>query len=121
MRLLSPRARRGLAAVAALMVLFGVAEVLTGVNVGWFALTFEIPRSPVFTAVGATVGALYVLSGLLLLSMRWPAAALATVLLGLIVAGRIASLVLTGAYPIDSFLPALSVAIGTAIVVVFAL
>jgi hypothetical protein len=114
------RPPRGLAVVASLMVLFGVAEVLTGMDVGWFARAFEIPRSPLFTAVGAAVGALYVLSGLLVLSMRRRAAAVAIALLGLIVVGRI-WLVLAGVYPVGSFLPALSVAIGTGIVVVFAL
>jgi hypothetical protein len=110
---------RGLAVVGTLMVLFGVAEVGTGFYVGWFARTFEIPRSPVFTALTAAVGALYFLSGLLVLSMRRRAAAGAIMLLGVIVAGRIA-LVLTGAYPIDSFVPAFSVAIGTSILVAFA-
>jgi len=51
--------------------------------------------------------------------MRRRAAALAIALLGLIVAGRI-WLVWAGVYPVGSFLPALSVAIGTGIVVVFA-
>src|SRR5262249_7209510 len=110
---------RGLAVVGTLMVLFGVAEVGTGFYVGWFARAFEIPRSPVFTALTAAVGALYVLSGVLVLSMRRPAAAGTPVLLGLILAGGIA-LVLTGAYPIDAFRPAFSVAIGTSIVVAFA-
>jgi hypothetical protein len=112
------RRPRNLAVVAVLMIVFGLAEVLTGFNVGWFARTFEIPRSPAFTYVGAAVGALYVLSGLLVLAMKRWAAALAIVFLGAVVAGRI-FLVLTGAYPFDSFLPAISVVIGTAIVVIF--
>jgi len=32
------------------------AEVLTGLDIGCFARTFEIPRSPLFTGVGAAVG-----------------------------------------------------------------
>jgi hypothetical protein len=113
------QASRGLAIVGTLMVLFGLAEVGTGFYVGWFARAFEIPRSPVYTALTAAVGALYVLSGVLVLSMRRRAAAGALVLLGLVVAGRLA-LVRTGAYPIDAFRPAVSVAIGTSIVVAFA-
>jgi hypothetical protein len=114
------RRPRGLAGVAALMGLFGLAEVLTGLGVGWFARTFEVPRSPLFTAGGAAVGALYVLSGLLVLARKRWAAALALVCLGAVVAGRVV-LVLTGAYPFRSVLPAASVVIGTGLVVLFGL
>jgi hypothetical protein len=114
-----PQRSRGLALVAMLMMLFGLVEVLTSVNVGWFAHTFDIPRSPVFTAVAAATGVLYVVAGVLVLLMQRRAAAGALGCLAAVVAGRVA-LVLTGAYPVAAFLPALSVAIGTAIVVLFA-
>jgi hypothetical protein len=119
MALWRTRPPRGLAVAAALMVAFGLAEILTAFNVGWFAHTFGIPRSPVFTYLGAAVGVLYVLSGALILTMRRWAAALAIACLGAAIVGRVL-LVATGAYPVGSLLPGVSVAIGTGVVALFA-
>jgi hypothetical protein len=62
---------------------------------------------------------LYLVAGFLVLLMQRRAAIGALVCLAAVVAGRVV-LVLTGAYPAAAFLPALSVAIGTGIVVLFA-
>ena len=68
----------------------------------------------------ATVGALYAIGGLLLLTMKKWAAWLAMVCLVLVIVGRIV-LVLTGLYPLTSFLQDISIIIGTALAIIFAI
>ncbi len=68
----------------------------------------------------AVVGVLYVAAGLLILTMRKLAAAIAILLLGADIAGRIA-LVVLGLYPMTSFKQSFAIVVGTTIAAVFAL
>jgi hypothetical protein len=109
---------RGLTFVALLMILFGAAEVVTGFTHKFFGIYTAATRAGAYEA--AAIGALYTLSGLLVLAMRKWAAALAILLLIADIAGRCA-LIVTGFYPTDSFRQSFAVAAGTAIVAIFAI
>jgi hypothetical protein len=115
---MSESRHRGLTAVAVLMILFGLAEVVTSFTHKFFGVSTAAARAG--TYMGAAVGALYILSGLLVLTMRKWAAALAIVCLAADIAGRIA-LVETGFYPTDSFRQEFAIVTGTAIVAIFAI
>jgi hypothetical protein len=109
---------RGITFVAILMMLFGLAEVATRFTHNFLG---RISITDVTLATyGATgVGALYAIGGLLLLTMRKRAAELAMICLILVIFGRVI-LVLTGLYPVTSFLQDISIFIGTALAVIFA-
>ena len=107
---------RGITVVATLMILFGVAEVFTGLFLG-HRIGVSVANSTVFAYEGGAIGTLYVIGGLLLLTGRKWAAGLAEVCLVADVVGRV-HLVLTGVYPFAG-LAAVAVAIGTAIAVFF--
>ncbi len=104
--------------VASLMILFGAAEVVTSFTHNFFGLT--ISRTANATYAGAAIGFCYLLGGLLILSNRKVAAGLAIFLLIADVMGRI-GLALTGLYPVDSFLQAFAITIGTCIAAFFAI
>jgi hypothetical protein len=104
--------------VASLMILFGVAEVMTGLTHNFFGITTS--SASIFAYSAATIGAFYIVAGLLTLTMRKWAAALATVLLGADVIGRVA-LVMSGLYPTSSLENALAIIGGTGIAVIFAI
>jgi hypothetical protein len=107
---------RGITVVATLMILFGVAEVFTGLFLG-HRLGVSEANSAVFAYEGTAIGALYVSGGLLLLTGKKWAAGLAEVCLAADVVGRV-HLVLTGVYPFVG-LAAVAVVIGTAIAIGF--
>ena len=107
---------RGIAVVATLMILFGVAEVFTGLFFGQ-RIGVSTANSTVFTYEGPAIGALYVIGGFLLLTKKKWAAGLAEVCLAADVGGRV-HLVLSGVHPFVG-LAAVSVVIGTAIAVFF--
>jgi hypothetical protein len=109
---------RGISIVAVLMILFGLAEVVTGFRHNFFGIITT--SSTIFTYSAAAIGVFYVIAGLLILTMKKWAAALAIVLLIADVVGRVA-LVMTGFYPTDSFLNTFAIIGGTAIVVIFAI
>lgn len=109
---------RGLTIAALLMVLFGLAEVVTSFTHQFFGLTTA--QSTVSTYVGAAIGILYILSGLLILPSKKWGAALAILCLAGDVAGRIA-MVLTGLYPIDTAMQMVAIILGTLIAVIFAI
>jgi hypothetical protein len=67
----------------------------------------------------AVIGVLYVAAGLLILTMRKLAAAIAILLLGAEIAGRIA-LVVLDLYPMTSFNQSFAIVVGTTIAAVFA-
>jgi hypothetical protein len=100
---------RGIIVVVFLMILFGLAEVVTGFTHQFFGVT---------TANGATSA--YAAAGLLVLIMRKWAATLAIVCLAVDVVGRVA-MVFTGLYPVDSPAQTFAIITGTAIVVAFAI
>lgn len=107
---------RGITVVAALMIVFGAAEVLTGLFLGH---TIGVADATVFAYEAPAIGALYIIGGLLLLAMKKWAAGLTEVCLAADVVGRL-HLVVTGVYPFVG-VAALAVVIGTAIAVVFAI
>ncbi len=100
------------------MILFGLAEVATGFTHNFLGLisTTDVTLA---TYGAAGIGALYAIGGLLLLTMRKRAAELAMICLILVIVGRVI-LVLTGLYPLTSFLQDISIFIGTALAVIFA-
>jgi len=109
---------RGITVVALLMILFGLAEVVTGFTHHFFDIYTQ--ETTIFTYSGAAIGAFYVAAGILILTMRKWAAALAIALLAADVVGRIA-LVATGLYPTDSFEQTFAIITGTAIAAIFAI
>jgi hypothetical protein len=108
----------GIILVASLMILFGLAEVVTGVTHNFFGVTTA--NAPIFAYSAATIGTFYIVAGMLTLTMRKWAAALAIVLLGADVVGRVA-LVVGGLYPTGSLENTLAIIGGTGIAVIFAI
>jgi hypothetical protein len=118
MSLLERSRPRGLTIVACLMILFGLAEVVTGFTHQFFGVTTANGKTSAYA--GASIGALYAAAGLLVLIMKKWAATLAIVCLAADVVGR-AALVFTGLYPVDSPAQIFAIVAGTAIVVAFAI
>jgi len=108
----------GITIVAILMILFGLAEVVTSFTHGFFGIITS--QAAIFTYSGATIGIFYVVAGLLILTMKKWAAALAIVLLGADIIGRIA-LVATGLYPLNSLEQVIGIILGTALAAIFAI
>lgn len=108
---------RGILIVALLMILFGLAEVVTGFTHDFFGITTA--SVSLFTYASALIGVVYAGAGFLILTMKQWAAALAIVLLSADIVGRVA-LVVAGLYPTDSLKNTLSIIAGTAIVALFA-
>lgn len=104
--------------VAVFTILAGGAEVVTGFTHNFFGITTS--SIAIFTYSSAVIGVFYVAAGFLILTMRKWAAALAILLLGADIVGRIV-LVLTGLYPTASLKNTLSIIAGTIIVVIVAL
>jgi hypothetical protein len=104
--------------VAVFTILAGLAEVVTGFTHNFFGITTS--SVTIFTSSSAVIGIFYAASGFLILTMRRWAAALAIVLLGADIVGRVA-LVLVGLYPTDSLKNTLSIIAGTMIVAIVAL
>lgn len=108
---------RDIAVIAALMILFGFAEIITGFTHRFLGIATA--SATTLTVDATVIGALYVAAGVLVLSMRRWAAGLAIVCLVLDVAGRI-SLVVAGLYPLDSPKQVVAIVMGTVIAAVFA-
>ena len=104
--------------VALLMILFGLAEVVTAFTHNFFGVTTS--RATIFTISAVAIGAFYVAAGLLILTMKKWAASIAIVLLAADIVGRIA-LVAAGLYPLDSFEQNFAIVMGTAIAALFAI
>lgn len=104
--------------VALLMILFGIAEIVTGFTHDFFGVSTSTGIEALYASV--IIGALYSLSGLLILTMKKKSASLAIVCLAAVVVGRIL-MVLSGLYPLNSFLQVAAIVIGTAIAVMFAI
>jgi hypothetical protein len=109
----------GITIVAVLMIVFGLAEIATGFTHNFFGL-ISTAGAAASTYGGAGVGALYAIGGLFLLSMKKWAAIVAEICLILVALGRVA-LVVVGLYPLNSFLQAFSIIVGTAIAIFFAI
>ena len=108
----------GIIVAAAFTVLAGLAEVVTGFTHNFFGITTS--SVTIFTYSAAVIGLFYLAAGLLILTMRRWAAAIALVLLGADIVGRLV-LVVTGLYPTDSLKNTLSVIAGTVLVALVAL
>jgi hypothetical protein len=109
---------RGVIVVAFLMILFGLAEVVTGFTHQFFGVMMANGATSAYA--GASIGVLYAAAGLLVLIMRKWAATLAIACLAADVVGRVA-MVFTGLYPVDSPAQTFAIVTGTAIVVTFAI
>ena len=108
---------RGILIAAILMILFGIAEVRTGFTHNFVGLITS--QGNIATDWGVILGTFYSLAGVLILTRRKWAAALAIALLRGDVIGRI-GMVLTGLYPLNSFLQTFSIVVGTVIAAFFA-
>jgi len=108
---------RAQAFVAALLILFGSAEVITAYRHSFFWLrTAEVPT---FTGIGAGLGLCYVGSGLLLTLYRRYYARAAVGLLVIDFVGRI-GIVAAGLFPVDNPRQVIGIGLGTLLTVVFA-
>jgi hypothetical protein len=107
----------GIKIVAALMILFGVAEVVTSFT-GNFLNVISTVATNTSTLVGAAAGSLYVLGGLFTLTMRKWGAALGIACIGGEISGRI-YLVTSGLFPMSAT-NADSIVAGTVIALAFA-
>ena len=107
----------GILVVGVLMILFGFAEIATGLTHNFLELVSTTDVT--FATYGAaTVGAFYVVGGVLFLTLKKQAARFAMTFLVLVVLGRIV-LVWTGAYPLTSFTQDAAIIIGTLIAIIF--
>ncbi len=108
----------GLTIIAYLMILFGIAEIVTGFTHSFLGLTTV--QKNIATYMGAGLGACYLASGLLLLTRTKQAAYIAIVLLAIDVAGRI-GMVTAGLYPFNTPMQIFGIVAGTAIAIFFAI
>jgi len=108
----------GITVAALLMIIFGLAEVLTGFTHTFFGISTS--TATIFTYAAAAIGSFYVASGLLIFTMKKWAAVLAIALLVADVAGRIA-LADTRLYPLSSFAQTVALVLGTAIAIALAI
>jgi hypothetical protein len=103
--------------IAGLMIVFGLAEVVTGFTHQFFGLTTaQIDWS---TYLGVAVGLFYFVGGILVLTKRRRAAIIAIVLLCGDVLGRI-GMVVFGLYPVNTFRQTFGIVVGTVIAAFFA-
>jgi hypothetical protein len=109
--------RFGIATIAILMILFGLAEIVTGFTHNFFGVSTS--RGAFSAYANAGIGALYAFAGILIISMKKRYVAIALACLALDVAGRIA-LVVTGLFPINTFRQTGAMVAGTTIVILFA-
>jgi len=105
-------------AIAVLMIVFGIAEVVTGLDHNFFGVTTT--QGSASARIGVTLALLYFAAGVLTLTMRRWAAWLAIGCLVVDVIGRLA-MVVTGLYPTGSLKQVLAIVVGTALAVLFAL
>jgi hypothetical protein len=108
----------GILVASALMILFGIAEIATGFTHSFFGITTS--ETALFTVIGAILGALYTAAGILILTLKKLAAALAILLLILDIIGRV-SLVVTGLFPTNNFENLIGIIGGTSIAGIFAI
>ncbi len=109
---------RGLLIVSILMILFGLAEVVTSFTHNFFGISTS--QISLFTYSAVLIGAFYIAAGLFILTMKKWAAALAILLLGADIIGRV-SLVAAGLYPLNSSEQVISIIAGTGIAIIFAI
>ena len=113
-----PNRPLGITIAGCLMVIFGLAEVVTGFTHNFFGISTS--SAALFTYSGATLGICYAIAGAVILTMKRWAAILAIPLLSVDILGRIA-LSITGLYPMDSFKNSFAIIAGTLLAVFFAI
>ncbi len=111
------RRPRAIIVIAVLMIVFGIAEVATGLDHDFFGITTT--QGSASARIGATLGLLYFAAGVLTLTMRRWAAWLAIGCLVVDVVGRLV-MVVTGLYPTGSVKQVLAIIVGTALAALFA-
>jgi hypothetical protein len=104
--------------VALLMILFGLIEVVTAFTHSFLGITTS--QAALFTYSAVAIGIFYVIAGLLILTMKKWAAALAIILLAADIIGRI-TLVGIGLYPLNSLEQVIGIIGGTTIAIIFAI
>ncbi len=103
--------------ISILMILFGLAEVVTSFTHQFFGLATA--SNVLAISLGVFLGLCYIVGGVLLLTRKAWAASVALVLLGVDILGRIAMVIL-GLYPLDSFRQGFGIVAGTLIAAIFA-
>ena len=107
---------RSITVVAILMIIFGLIEVVTAFTHSFLGITTS--QAIIFTYSAVAIGAFYTCAGLLILTMKKWAAAIAIILLIADIIGRIA-LVFTGLYPLNSNEQIIGIIGGTVIAAIF--
>jgi hypothetical protein len=108
----------GIIISAILMIVFGLAEVVTAFTHKFFVIS--VSATIIFTVCAVVIGLLYAVSGILILTMKSTAAKIAILLLCLDILGRII-LTLLGLYPTNTVIQTLAIIIGTVIAAFFAI
>ncbi len=103
--------------ISILMILFGLAEVVTSFTHQFFGLSTA--QSDLSTIIGLFLGLFYISGGVLLFFRKVWSAIAALVLLGGDIVGRIA-MVISGLYPLGTFRQAFGIIAGTLIAFIFA-
>jgi hypothetical protein len=98
--------------VAALMVVFGITETITGFRHTFFGI--RTPHVAFATYLDAGMGILFFCAGTLIFTMKKSAAALALCLLAAVILGHVA-MVVTDLYPTDSVSQLFAIVLGTSI------
>jgi hypothetical protein len=114
---MNPRRPLDITIIASLMIVFGLAEIVTGFTHNFFGLNTAQGAAAAY--IGAIIGALYAAAGLLILTMKRYAAILAIAFLLVVVAGRVA-MVMTRLYPVENFRQTAAIILGTSIAAGFA-
>ena len=112
------RRTRSITIAALLMIVFGVAEIITGFTHGFFGL--RTAEGAASTYVGAAIGALYAAAGVAIVTMRRGAAIVALVLLAMVVVGRL-FMVAMDLYPLNTLTQTAAMIAGTAIALGFSI
>ncbi len=104
--------------IASLMIVFGLAEIITGFTHNFFGL--HTAQGATAAYLGAIIGALYAAAGFLIFTVNRHMAILAIALLAVVILGRIA-MVMSGLYPVETFRQAAAIVLGTSIAASFAI
>jgi hypothetical protein len=109
---------RGIVIVAILTILFGLAEVKSGLTHNFMGLTTS--PANISTELGVSLGVFYFVASLLILIGKKWTATLAVILLVVDVIGRLV-MVIAGFYALSSFLQTFAIVIGTSLAAFFAI
>jgi hypothetical protein len=105
-----------LTTVGALMLIFGIAEVAAGFRHAFFSI--HPTHFPAATYLGAGMGVLYLFAGMLILTTKKSAAALALCLLAVMILAHVA-MVVADWYPTDTVSQLFAIVLGTSIACAF--